>query len=61
MPKYKAVRVTVCTLDGEVLDDFHVCHWKSDDAGSFSDEENIGSHASESLLVQRISQYVDRA
>lgn len=59
MPKYKYVRVTICTPDSEVLDDFVVCHYKSPDSGSYSDEENVGSHASNGLLAQRIEQYVE--
>lgn len=58
-PKYKYIRVTVCNPDGEVLEDFHVCHWRSADAMSFSDEENVGSRASESNLVDRIRRYVE--
>lgn len=59
--KYKFVRVTVSTPDNEVLEDIQVCHWKSEDANSFSDEENVGSHASESLLIDRIRRYVEGA
>lgn len=59
MPKYKFVCVTVRAPDGEVLEDFQVCHWRSEDAGSFSDEENVGSRASEALLIDRITQYVE--
>ena len=61
MPKYKFVNVTVTAPDGEVLEYFQVCHYKSEDSGSFSDEENVGSHASGSLLVDRIGQYVEGA
>jgi hypothetical protein len=57
-PGHKAVRVCITTIDGELLDDFIVCHYKSPDSGSFSDEENVGSHASNALLSERIERYV---
>jgi len=57
-PTYEYVRVTVATPDNKVLEAFEVCHWRSPDAGSFSDEENVGSRASRALLADRIEKYV---
>lgn len=50
------VKVTITTEDGEVLDQFTVCHWRHecDD----DEQENVGSPASESLMAERIRRLV---
>ncbi len=52
----QAVRISVTTLAGEVLDQFVLCHWRTqvDD----EDQENVGSHASNANLAERLSRYV---
>ena len=54
--KKRVIRITITTEDGEVLDQFPVRHWRDD--SDDNNEENVGSHASESLLAARISRCV---
>jgi hypothetical protein len=58
---YRKVMVSITTADGEVLDSFPVCHFRSTEAESEEDAECIGSNATESLLVARIRRYVEVA
>lgn len=51
----RPVKVTICTADGEVLDQFQVMEWRACDV----DDEGVGSMASESLLVHRIKRAMD--
>jgi hypothetical protein len=55
----RKVFITISTHDGEVLDQFPICHFRSTEAESEDDCECIGSHATESLLVHRIRRYVE--
>jgi hypothetical protein len=50
------VKVTITSEDGEVLDDFTVCHWRYDCGDD--DQENIGSRASEALFLDRFRRVV---
>jgi len=56
-----SVRLTITTPDGDILDQFPVCHWR--DQSGLSDDENdnaecVGSPASRALLCERIERYV---
>lgn len=62
--KHKVVKVSITTMDGELLDQFAVYHWKADTwpgqkPNTDLDEENVGSHASNSLLAERIERYIE--
>ena len=51
------VRISITTTDGEVLDTFDVAHWRAE--CDSEDQESVGSHASEALLMDRIKRYVE--
>jgi hypothetical protein len=53
--QFTQVQISI-TNDGETIDAFTVSHWKSDDDA----DENVGSHASESLLIERIRRYIKK-
>ena len=67
--KLPVVRVTLTSPDGEVLDTFFVAHWRRDlfqliplsDAPFFDaeDVESVGSKASEAMLCERVSSWVE--
>jgi hypothetical protein len=54
--KQRVVWVSVTTGDGELLDRFPVCHWRTELEDD--DQENVGSPAARSLLSERIQRYV---
>ncbi len=54
----KAIRVTITDMDGQFLDYFPVCYHDSEDAGSFSEEENVGNRVSDTKLIERIRSWV---
>jgi len=56
--KRPLVYVSITTPDGELLDRFAVTHWRAEIDDAVDDFENIGSHAANSLLAQRIERYL---
>ena len=55
--KYKAVWVTISTPEGEILEDFHVIHYKSEE-DVYEDVESVGTVTSEHLLLERFRRYI---
>lgn len=54
--RHKTVKITITTEDGEVMDQFHVSHYRTET--DHDDEENVGSRTANGLLAQRIERYV---
>ena len=57
-PAHKQIRIAITTMDGELLDQFPVCHWRTETGDDLDDVENVGSAASRSGLIERIERYV---
>lgn len=66
-PQHKAIKVSITTTDGELIDSFIVTHWQSNPGDlDLSDDESddcecVGSSASECILADRIRRYVEVA
>jgi hypothetical protein len=56
-PRHRVVTITITARDGEVLDRFPVRWWR--DPRGDADTEAVGTTASEHLLAERISRYVE--
>ena len=56
---HKFIRIKISDPDGVCLDEFVVCSVTSEDAHSFSDEENVGVFKTDTALVQRIKEVLE--